>query len=329
MFENLMSGPLFQPPAAPIEASGGGAVVTWPAEPPAVDDVADIFTKATVLQLQFRRLGTERKVSVSEIDVRGNTEESQADKALLKVSKSILESPELKAIERHDGETARFVDARKSGPAFANQGGFHLVALAVKPAIDAWLDQRLAERGRLVDDMIAAFPTREIETRRRLGPLALGVKWPELAEVRAAFGVTVRYMSFGYTDEGAARAWRAEALTECRQALRAGFRDLVDHLAERLTPGADGKPKTFRDSLVSKFDEFVASFEGRNLANDAELAALVTEARTLMAGVSAGDLRGKEGLRSAVKTRIDQIKRDVDGLVMEVPTRRYAADGEE
>ncbi len=326
MFDNLMRGPLFDTPADAPAALVPVAPVLAPA-----DDITDLFSKATVLQLQFRRLGTDRKVSMMDIDVRkpaAYSDETETDKALVRATKSILDSPELKAIEKHDGETARFIDANKSGPAFANQGGFHLLALSVKPTIDAWIETRLVERGQLIDDMITAYPERCRQTRNRLGPLARDVKWPTIDDVRAAFGVTVRYMSFGYSDEAAAAEWRREALTECRAALRAGFADVVNHLADRLTPGAEGKPKTFRDSLVLNFDAFVASFEGRNLANDAELAALVNQARALMSGVSAADLRQKDGLRDVVRARVTEIKAAVDGLVMDKPTRRYAAEEE-
>lgn len=310
-------GPLFAaPPAAPSVA-----VIDEPAE---TDDTStiDVFARAVVLQLQFRRLGTHRKVSADDI----NTNATGADKALLRVTKLILDAPELKAIEKHDGETARFIDARKSGPAFANQGGFHLIALDLKDGIDRWLDERLTEREALIETFLSALLMRINDTAARLGALANDIRYPTPAEAREAFGVTRRYMTFGYDNPEAAAEWKREALGECRQALRGAFAEVVSHLADRLTPGVEGKPKTFRDSLVTRFDDFVASFNARNLADDRELAALVTQARAIMAGVSPTDLRKREGLRAAVATQIATIKAAIDQLVIDKPTRLYGED---
>jgi hypothetical protein len=286
----------------------------------------DIFSKAAVLQLQFRRLGTRRKVNGSAIDIRGEGPGSSTDRDLVHVTKEILDSPELVAIAQHDGATARYIDVRKSGPAFANQGGFHLVSLALKASIDEWLDTRIAQRESLVERFMVTYETRKAETVARLGPLGAGVEYPSAEKVRAAFGVTRRYMQFGYTDPREARAWQNEALNECRAALRVAFADLVSSLAERLTPGADGTKKIFRDSLVVKFDEFVRDFSARNLADDRELARLVEQARGIMAGVDPGTLRKREGLRNAIGSSMEAIKAQLDPLMVESGQRMYSDD---
>ncbi len=289
----------------------------------AADNPIDIFTKATVLQLQFRRLGISRKVKTDAIDVKKQDGDTEADKALVSVTKKILDSPELKAIERHDNETARWVDSQKCGPAFANQGGFHLVALSEKPRIEGYLDRRGEDRAVLVDRFLDLLSLRIDETRQRLGPLARGINYPTRREAEAAFGMTRSFMTFGYTDPEAARQWQDEALSECRATLRAGFAEVVAHLAERLEPGPDGKPKIFKDSLVRNFDEFAASFESRNLANDSDLAALVKEARRIMSGVDATDLRNRGSLRRAVAQSVAQIDKAAAALVTDKPTRFY------
>ena len=58
--------------------------------------------------------------------------------------------------------------------------------------------------------------------------------------------------------------------------------ELVQHLVERLQPGADGKPKVFRDSLVRGMEEWLSDFSARNLAQDGELSSLVERARELL-----------------------------------------------
>jgi hypothetical protein len=292
----------------------------------ASDNPIDIFSKATVLQLQFRRLGISRKVKTDAIDVKKTASDTDTDKALVSVTKKILDSPELAAIARHDSETARWVDSKKAGPAFANQGGFHLVPLVLKPEIDRYLDAREAERADLVDAFLEVYSLRIEETRARLGSLKWDVQYPERSEAAAAFGMTRSFMTFGYTDPAAAAQWQAEALQECRATLRLGFAEVISRLAERLTPDESGKPKVFRDSLVKNFEEFAEALSKRNLANDTELAALVQEGRRIMSGVDAGDLRNRGSLRRRVAESVAQIDKAAAALVTNRPSRAYGLE---
>lgn len=322
----LFSAPLF---AAPVdqEAPPVAAPLPEPLPPAAdIDTSADIFARAIVLQLQFRRLGTERKVSRDDIEVKGETAENMTARRLLRVSKSILEAPELDAIARHDGQTARYIEVRKSGPAFANQGGFHLLALDLKPEIDRWLAARLVEREQLIETFVGVYDERRADTARALGPQADDVVWPTIDQVRAAFGVTTRYMQFGYTSEAEAAAWKREALTECRLALREAFAEVVNGLAEKLEPGKDGKTKAVRAEWREKLDAFITSFSARNLADDGELSTLVVQARELMAGVDREQLKKAGPARDRIKSKLGEIRTALDNMIADVPTRRYDAD---
>ena len=90
--------------------------------------------------------------------------------------------------------------------------------------------------------------------------------------------------------EKAAKAWK-ETLEQWKALLRTGMADLVNHMVDRLSMNADGKPRVFRDSLVTDLREFLGTFDARNVANDGELAALAEKARAILAlagGLSSG-----------------------------------------
>ena len=315
--------------AGPLFRAGGEAGSTLPAKiENAAPESLDIFSKAVVLHLQFRRLGTSRALPSGQIArIEGESGDNTAARHLIKASRIVLESPELDAIEKHDGQTERYIDKLKSGPAFANQGGFHLLSLAVKDEADRWLTQRQAQRLELIETFIEKLPVRIAETRAALGPCAPSAfEYPTREMAREAFSVTASYMTFGYTDEDAAEAWRQTALFECRQTLSVAFAGIMQHIVERLTPGEEGKAKTFRD--FKKFDEFVSNFETRDLTNYAELRKLVEEARELMTGTNAKELRKNDGLRAAVVQRATEIRNAVDALVVDKPSRQYNDDEE-
>jgi len=314
---NTETGTLFEGTARTWEIDEATAAAGAPAE------ALDVFTKASILQLQFRRLGVTRKITSDAIDVKGQTLEERTDKELVRAQKKILVSPELLTIERHDNATQAWIEGRKAGPAFANVGGFHLIPNALQAEVDAYLDDRLKERGELVERFLDQLEYRVAQTKRRLGVLAKDTRFPTVDQAAASFRVARNWFTLGYRDEGAAKQWQADALAECREALRAGFAEVVSHLAERLQPGPDGKLKVFRNTLVENFAAFVETFEARNLANDTELARLVSKARDIMTGVDADTLRKQGALRSAIGRAVSVIDEAAATLVTNAPTRFY------
>ena len=66
------------------------------------DAGVDLAKKTVCIKMRLSTMGNTRKVSTSQI-------EADADKDLLRVSKHLLDSAELKAIGRFDGEIRRFL----------------------------------------------------------------------------------------------------------------------------------------------------------------------------------------------------------------------------
>jgi hypothetical protein len=108
--------------------------------------------------------------------------------------------------------------------------------------------------------------------------------------------------------------------------LRLQMSDLVDHMIERLSPGADGKKKVFRDTLTENIDEFLRLFNGNNLAADAELQAFVDKARDLMKGIDSEVLRKQDTVRDKVLSGFQDIKAGVDQLLIDAPARVFRSD---
>ena len=87
----------------------------------------------------------------------------------------------------------------------------------------------------------------------------------------------------------------------------------VQHMADRLKEGPDGKPLRFKETTVSNLVEFLANFEFRNVTDDSELQALVAKARELLHGVNADDLRTTGDLRTKVQQGMAEIAAQLDG----------------
>lgn len=113
--------------------------------------------------------------------------------------------------------------------------------------------------------------------------------------------------------------------------LREKFRELVEHVQERLTPGEDGQRKIFRNSLVTNLREFVSDFQALNITNDTELAEQVHRVGLLMEGVEPQQLRDCTALPRQITGILGRVREQVDQMIVNAPRRRvrYQAQDQE
>ena len=96
---------------------------------------------------------------------------------------------------------------------------------------------------------------------------------------------------------------------------------LVEHLSERLSGGATGKPKVFRDSAVDNLTEFFARFQNLNIRSNEQLEQLVGQAQQVIRGVAPQELRDSQQLRQQVTDGLTRVQSMLDGLLVDRPRR--------
>ena len=105
---------------------------------------------------------------------------------------------------------------------------------------------------------------------------------------------------------------------------------LIHSLLPRSTVnGPGGKPLRFKESTVSNLIDFLANFEFRNVTDDTELQSLTTQARQLLQGVSADDLRTTSDLRAKVQQGMAGIASQLDTMLTRSGGRKFRFDEEE
>jgi hypothetical protein len=109
--------------------------------------------------------------------------------------------------------------------------------------------------------------------------------------------------------------------------MREGLQQLVASMVEKLTPGEDGKKRRFHSSLIENFNDFLSTFELRNVTDDAELAAVVAQARAILGGVNAEDVRKNEAIRANLQAGFGKIAERLTPMVG--VTRQIDFDDEE
>jgi hypothetical protein len=306
--------------------SGGSASI------PITDPGVDLARKTVCIKVRLSTMGNTRKVSTSQI-------EADADRDLLILRKRLLDSAELKAVGRFDGEIRRFL----YNICLPFEIGIHLLPIAAIETVECRLRQFAEDRKDLVKAFLAAYPSLCQDAAKRLRGLYNPADYPPVEDVEREFGFSWQYVSFGVPDQlkGISRdVWEqerekaaqrmAEASSEIQLVLRETMAKLVQHMADRLKEGADGKPMRFKETTVSNLVEFLANFEFRNVTDDAALQKLVGEARGLLQGINADDLRNTSDLRSKVQQGMANIAARLDSMLTKSGGRKFRLDdGEE
>ena len=288
----------------------------------------DLARKTVFVKLHLGLLGNSRKVSSAQVEV-------DADKNLIRVSKTLLDSPELQAIRRLDGELRHYL----YDMCLPFEPGIHLLPIGLIETVDARLHEFEAKREELVETFIAAYPRLCEEAARRLRTLYNPLDYPPVAEVRSEFTCSWQYISYGvphqlrevsermFQDERDKAAQRmSEAYTEVRQVLREAMAELVAHMRDRLTDQANGTPQRLRESTVQKLREFLDTFDFRNVTNDQELKEQVERARALLTGTTTDAIRNMAELRSRVREGMSEIAARLEPMVSDRVGRKFRFD---
>ena len=117
------------------------------------------------------------------------------------------------------------------------------------------------------------------------------------------------------------RARFEEAVQLTEQAFVDELAKLVEHLTERLSGQADGKPKVFRDSAVTNMTEFFERFRQLNISSNDQLDELVTNTQQIVGGVEPQQLRDSSSLRQNVATQMAVVQASLDQLLVDRPRR--------
>ncbi len=173
---------------------------------------ADLARKTVFIKLHLGLLGNSRKVSSSQVEV-------DADKELIRVAKTLLDSPELQAIRTLDGDVRRFL----YDTCLPLEVGIHLLPLGLLETVDERLNEFREKRRVLLEVFLFAYPRLCQEAAGRLRTLHNPADYPPVEEVRSRFTVSWQYVSYGVPEqlrEISARMFQTErdkAVRPCRK----------------------------------------------------------------------------------------------------------------
>lgn len=307
--------------------TNGTSVIDRPSESTPNQGIANLLERGVLLSVRTSVFGNSRKLASSQV-------ETQADQRMVNVQKKLLDAPELEQISRFDRETREYVYNR-SLP-FPLKGGIYLQPIATVGETEAYLQARSVGREALIDQFLAVYQERLEEAAGLLRGTFNRYDYPSTEEMRGRFSFSWQYLSlttpanlppslFQQEQEKVQAQW-AEAFEEARQVLRAALAGMVEHALDRLRGGDDGKPKVFTKTMIPKLNEFLETFSARNLTDDAQLAAVVQQARALVQGIDTDTLKKDAKVRERVAQGMDEIKASLDTMMSDKPKRSFFDD---
>ena len=184
-----------------------------------------------------------------------------------------------------------------------------------------------------VEQLDRAYGQLREDARQRLGNLYDAADYP--ASLAGAFSVEWDFPSVEppdylqqlnpelYRQEQQRMAARFDQAVElAEQAFMTEFSRLVSHLTDRLTLGADGERKVFRDSAIDHLTEFFQRFKSLNVRSNADLDRLVDSAQKVLTGVDPQAIRNSDAMRQQLSTELSAVQSVLDGLLIDQPRRR-------
>jgi hypothetical protein len=290
-----------------------------------------LVKNSILLKVSFGVLGNSKKAD--EDLIKDNTAKER-----FKIHKTLLDSPELKAIQRADQALKMWL-VRECIPF---EMGVMLLSSAKLPLLwERMTRYAKVERPALINAFVEAYPRLVNEAKQALGKDFIASEYPNVSDVRKRFYFDYKPLSFDVpsalksiskevydTEILKAQANIATVTEEIQQAQRQVLLGLVETLDDQLKPGEDGKRKALHQGAITKLNKFLGEFHLENLTGDAETAALVEQLHDLTNGISAAGLKGKEDVKSGIAEKLLSIKEKLGTMVV-VKTARKFKDTEE
>lgn len=277
------------------------------------------------------RMGIGRMRQIRDLDVTTTAKASE-----LRHQKRLIDSPELDEIRSQDGYMIRHLESKSCNYDKATRFLPKSEAGQVVRAMEAY---RTIRRPTLVAKFMAIYRKLEAADFEPLR-VALGDQFDrgdypnsDTVEVGFAFEYNLREVGsivlsglpdFIIEQEiEKDKAKRAVAILEWRDTMRFAGQKAVEALFEALKPQPDGKKRKLFDSTVENLQEFLSTYNTRDLAGDTEFQQTVVEPlRVIMKGVSMDKIRHSENLKQYIVKQVAEVKANA-GLLVQATGRKF------
>jgi hypothetical protein len=300
-------------------------------QPPAVD--AEGLEKAIFFRLRIGTPTTKRAIRR-----KGEVIKVETDTRMLHIYKDLFKASELQAIDREDRRIKAYLKWNTI-PLPDLRIGTYAATVETIESVDRKIgDYKSYRQKGLVPALIDAYDRIVSDSRARLQDLYDPADYPSHEELRAGFTVELEYRDFGKVPTQLPWPIRQRELERgkekidtladsMKKVLRVQMAELVTQLANSLAPDEKtGKKKRIYDSMIDRFEQFLDTFQKRQIASDEELTEMVDRAKALLSGVDPEILRKSDNIRETVAAGFAEVKTRLEQMIVEAPDREIRLD---
>jgi hypothetical protein len=276
-------------------------------------------------------MGIGRMRQIRDLDVTTTAKASE-----LRHQKRLIDSPELDEIRSQDGYMIRHLESKSCNYDKATRFLPKSEAGQVVRAMEAY---RTIRRPTLVAKFMAVYRKLEAADFEPLR-VALGDQfdrgdYPNSDTVEVGFSFEYNLREVGSIvlsglpdfiieqEIEKDKAKRAVAILEWRDTMRFAGQKAVEALFDALKPQPDGKKRKLYDSVVENLQEFLATYNTRDLAGDSEYQTTVIEPlKAIMKGVSMDKIRHSDNLKAYIVKQVEGVKQNA-GLLVQATGRKF------
>lgn len=263
--------------------------------------------------------------------IRGLKIETTADPSRLHNTKKLLDVPELETIRSEDSRMRRYIELKTA----TYSDGLRFLNLGLLDEVDAELvAYQSVRRPRLVADFMVVYRAEHATglsaTRLALGDTFREEDYPHPDTVEHGFYFEYQYLGFntpeilgtvkgGVFEREAhkAQSIMLKAAEESRQIMRQAGLLMAEKLFDVLKPSHDGKKKKLYDTHLTNLEEYLKTYNFRDITDDAGYLAHVETLRKIMSGVTINKLRESETMKSRLAEQLESVTKDMKSLVIE------------
>lgn len=297
---------------------------------PAAAATENILKRSVALVLRCGRQGNNRRVELGGVEMTKDGETLDREKDEMGATKRLFSKGDLKQADAA-------IDAVKSrlrslsvdgGTKLFGPGTYLLPLLAVPQALDVLRDGKaqVAERA---EELVGRLPRMLEQRAQKLGPLFDAQDYPTPDELRAAYRVDWTFVAFQTPEqlETVDAAAYAQAKAEQDARLSSAYEDVIvglrqsallvmRELAERLRPGADGKPKVLRATALRDLQDLLERLPVLNsIGEDDALADSLARVGVVSRGIDVEMLREAPAVRAMLLETAEKTIDKLDELV--------------
>lgn len=287
----------------------------------------ELSERAIYLVLDWSALGTWKRVDTEKIVTKKQKRDDE-----VRARKRVINSSAMSDLRSIRYKVKRMLRTYALNSMF--RPGVYAIPIQHVDYVDSVLKDADSNMHGVREKLQAEWPSVIKDAKERLGDLFDAEDYPSAEEAANELKLSFRYMAIAETpailktiaadvykeDVERAKKETEKELEAFRLHLRAALLEIIENMRKTLQK-PDGDRKVFGQRFFKRLDEFMATFQVRNLSDDGELKKVVAQLKKVANGTDLTTLKEDAPTQKALNKTLKGINTELDKLVEEGDSR--------